>query len=48
MEKLKELNIDSSTTDFPKASDNISEQINLIKTLEEKGFHIHNIRRSIF
>jgi cysteinyl-tRNA synthetase len=38
MEKLKELNIDSSTIDFPKASDNISEQINLIKVLEEKGF----------
>lgn len=36
--KLDELNIDRSSIDFPKATDNIQEQIDLIKSLEEKGF----------
>ncbi len=36
--KLDELNIDRSTIEFPKASDHITEQLEIIKTLEQKGF----------
>lgn len=35
---LKDLNIDTQGTLFPKASEHIQEQIELIKILEEKGF----------
>jgi cysteinyl-tRNA synthetase len=38
MENLKLLNINTNDTLFPKATENISEQIALIKKLEEKGF----------
>ncbi len=38
MQKLVELSIDSSTTDFPKASNHIREQIVLITQLGAKGF----------
>lgn len=35
---LKNLNIDTKGTKFPKATEHIQEQIDLIKTLEQKGF----------
>lgn len=35
---LKDLNVDTEGTLFPKASEHIEEQIELIKILEEKGF----------
>jgi cysteinyl-tRNA synthetase len=38
MNALKTLNIDASSIEFPKASDHIAEQIEMIKKLEEKGF----------
>lgn len=38
MEDLSLLKISTADTLFPKATDNIPEQIELIKTLEEKGF----------
>lgn len=38
MKALASLNIDTSSILFPKASEHIPEQIDLIKTLEEKGF----------
>ena len=38
MEDIALLNISTTDTIFPKATDNIPEQITLIKTLEEKGF----------
>jgi cysteinyl-tRNA synthetase len=38
IEDLDELNIDTRTIDFPRASDYISEQIAFIKTLLQKGY----------
>ncbi len=38
LEDLVKLNIDTTDTKFPKASEHIKEQIDLIKDLEEKGF----------
>ncbi len=38
MDDLKLLNIETSDTRFPKATENIPEQIELISTLEKKGF----------
>jgi cysteinyl-tRNA synthetase len=38
IEDLKRLNIDLENTKFPRASEHIQDQINLIKKLEEKGF----------
>ncbi|MEN9921030.1 MAG: hypothetical protein RLZZ517_8 [Candidatus Parcubacteria bacterium] len=38
MDALTALNIDVSTIEFPKASEHIQEQIDLIKELETKGF----------
>lgn len=38
MDALIALNIDISTIEFPKASEHIEEQINLIKELESKGY----------
>jgi cysteinyl-tRNA synthetase len=35
---LRDLNLNTSGTLFPKATDNINEQIDLIRTLEEKGY----------
>src|SRR3989344_1697414 len=35
---LEKLNIDTQGTEFPKATENIPEQIAFIKTLEEKGY----------
>ncbi|MFO0718958.1 MAG: cysteine--tRNA ligase [Candidatus Paceibacterota bacterium] len=35
---LKKLNINTDEISFPRASEHIKEQINLIKTLEERGF----------
>jgi cysteinyl-tRNA synthetase len=37
-DELSTLNIDISTIEFPKASEHIMEQINLIKELESKGY----------
>jgi cysteinyl-tRNA synthetase len=37
-ENLKDLNIDSTGTKFPKATDYIKEQIKIVETLEKKGF----------
>ncbi|GMQ95219.1 MAG: cysteine--tRNA ligase [Patescibacteria group bacterium] len=38
LENLRVLNIDTKRIIFPKATENIAEQIELIKTLEKKGF----------
>lgn len=38
MADLKKLNINTDEISFPRASEHIKEQINLIKTLEERGF----------
>jgi cysteinyl-tRNA synthetase len=38
MENLKDLNIDTKGTQFPRATQYIKEQIDIVKTLEKKGF----------
>jgi len=47
LEDLKKLNIKTTDTQFPKATDYINEQIDLIKKLEEKGF-TYNISDGIY
>jgi cysteinyl-tRNA synthetase len=39
-ENLKDLNIDTEKTHFPKATEYIPEQIAIVKTLEKKRFYL--------